>query len=293
MEFDVDTRNVTVLFVHTGSEVNAMDYDYRNRYVYFPRYSRHDIMRFKYPSENRILETVIHTQRPVCIAIDSVNGHLYWIKYQEDNTLSRSDLDGTNVHVVSTPLRDTFALRLDLSRRWLYMVDRSSGISKSRYNLSENKTIVNFHPQRVDCIDIDVMENKVYWIDGSGNLTSVKDDGSNVEKIISTNVSTSYYAISVFGRVIYYAGYNKLFVINKTQGSSPISLYSVSSRIGSIFVFNRSGILTTMFSDLLLNKFISYIKVKGKGNVLQLQLSEHFSYDLNYKTNRSRIMLRM
>lgn len=48
MEFDVDTRNVTVLFVHAGLEVNAMDYDYRNRYVYFPRYSRHDIMRYGY-----------------------------------------------------------------------------------------------------------------------------------------------------------------------------------------------------------------------------------------------------
>lgn len=137
------------------------------------------------------------------------------------------------------------------------------------------------------------MENKLYWIDESGNLTSVKDDGSNVQKIISTNVSGNYYAISVFGSVIYYAGDNKLFVINKTQGSSPISLYSVSTRIGSIFVFNRSGILTTMFWDLLLDKFISYVIVNGKGNVLQLQLSEHFSYDLNYKTNLSRIMLRM
>lgn len=48
MEYNVDKRNLTVLFVHGGGEVNAMDYDYRDRYVYFPRFSRDDIMRYGY-----------------------------------------------------------------------------------------------------------------------------------------------------------------------------------------------------------------------------------------------------
>lgn len=37
------------------------------------------------------------------------------------------------------------------------MVDRGSGISKSRYDLTEHQTIVNFAPQRVDCMAIGMM----------------------------------------------------------------------------------------------------------------------------------------
>lgn len=46
MEFDLDKRHVTVL-VETGrSFAYAMEYDYKNRFVYFPRYqSIGDILR--------------------------------------------------------------------------------------------------------------------------------------------------------------------------------------------------------------------------------------------------------
>lgn len=46
MELDVHTLNVTVLVETVGSLVYALDYDYKNRYVYFPRYSKQDIVRY-------------------------------------------------------------------------------------------------------------------------------------------------------------------------------------------------------------------------------------------------------
>lgn len=46
MEFDVDTHNVTVLVEHGRSYVYAMDYDYTNRFIYFPRYMDKDIVRY-------------------------------------------------------------------------------------------------------------------------------------------------------------------------------------------------------------------------------------------------------
>ncbi|CAC5383007.1 unnamed protein product [Mytilus coruscus] len=147
MELDVDTHTVLVL-VEYG---------------------------FKYPSENRTLERFIQTINPVGIAVDSVNVHVYWVNYRfgQDNYLSRSNLDGTNEVVVSKPLRNTFALFLYLTSSWLYMADRGSGISKSRYDLTEHKTIVKI-TGRVDCIDIDIEGKKMYWITNHGNMKSAK-----------------------------------------------------------------------------------------------------------------------
>lgn len=44
-EFNIDTRNVTVL-VKLENDVYAMDYDYNNRFLYFPRLNMHDIVRY-------------------------------------------------------------------------------------------------------------------------------------------------------------------------------------------------------------------------------------------------------
>lgn len=46
MEFDVATRIVTVLVKTGNTIVLDMDYDYENRYVYFPRYTIYDIVRY-------------------------------------------------------------------------------------------------------------------------------------------------------------------------------------------------------------------------------------------------------
>ncbi|XP_063417214.1 low-density lipoprotein receptor-related protein 5-like [Mytilus trossulus] len=101
MEFDIDTGNVTVL-VEQSDTVYAMDYDYKNRFIYFPRHITHDIVRFAYPSNTTTLQTVVQSlSYPTGIAVDSANDHLYWID-SFINHLSRCNLDGSNVTVLST-----------------------------------------------------------------------------------------------------------------------------------------------------------------------------------------------
>lgn len=46
MEVDVDTQSVTELVELGGIYVMSMDYDYKNKYVYFPRIGRGDIVRY-------------------------------------------------------------------------------------------------------------------------------------------------------------------------------------------------------------------------------------------------------
>ncbi|CAC5383059.1 LRP4 [Mytilus coruscus] len=156
MELDVDTRNVTVLFRDVGSNVFSLDYDYENRYVYFPRYSLRDILRFSYPSQNITLQHVVNTSSfPSGVAVDSANDHVYWVN-DNRGTLSRCKSDGTNIVVLLTSLSDTFMIRLDLTNRWMYIGYYSKGISKSRFDLSDISMIANITSGFVDCMDLEI-----------------------------------------------------------------------------------------------------------------------------------------
>ncbi|CAC5389511.1 unnamed protein product [Mytilus coruscus] len=240
MEFDIDTHNLTVL-VEQGSSVYGMDYDYKNRFIYFPRYNIYDIARFPYPSENRTLQTIVQTEQyPIGIAVDSANGHIYWTDIST-HKLSRCVLDGTNVTIIST-ISNSWAIRLDVTNRWMYIAEYNLGILKSRFNLEEKQTIVSFTSGGAYCMDIDTDGNRLYWINVDGDMNSAKVDGSDVKTILSTNVRRNYYAIGVFGSQIYYANeYHQLLLVTKTPGSKPTVLYNDTSEIHSIFVFNQAA----------------------------------------------------
>ncbi|XP_076116435.1 vitellogenin receptor-like isoform X1 [Mytilus galloprovincialis] len=249
MEFDFDTSSVNVLLDHGSYHVYAIDYDYQNRYMYFPRYNYHDIVRFAYPSNNTTLQTVLQSlSGPTGIAVDSGNNHIYWIDFKGDQ-LSRCNLDGSNVTVLSTFIYPV-VIRLDFTNRWMYIVERNTEILKSRFDLSERRTIVNFTSIYVHCMNIDTEENRLYWINHDGEMKSCKDDGSDVKIILSTHIYRYYYAISIVGSYIYYGYAHQLLMVNKSQGSKPTVLHNDTSRIDSIFVFNSKGILMTIYNHL-------------------------------------------
>lgn len=73
--------------------------------------------RFQYPSKNRVLQTVVQTGvSPAGLAIDSANNHLYWSDHDEQ-TVSRCNLDGTHVTVLTT-LATPYVIRLDVKNRY-------------------------------------------------------------------------------------------------------------------------------------------------------------------------------
>lgn len=63
------------------------------------------------------IQTVVHTgPYPVGVAVDSANDHLYWIDHII-NTLSRCNLDGTNITVLPTLIKP-WVIRLDVLKRY-------------------------------------------------------------------------------------------------------------------------------------------------------------------------------
>ncbi|CAC5392975.1 unnamed protein product [Mytilus coruscus] len=230
MEFDIVTRNVTVLVDHGGSYVFDMDYDYKTRFMYFPRYYTHDIVRFAYPSKNITLQTVIQSlSSPTGIAVDSTNGHIYWCEYGT-NRLSRCNLDGSNVTVLAVQSRP-IEIQLDVTNSNTCLGRVECKCNQESSNLNSINCLA-----RVEYTE----ENRLYWINYHGDILSAKDDGSNVKTILSTNDPRYYYAIRVIGRYIYYAHNNQLLMVTKTSGLTPTVLYYETSQIYSIFVFNQS-----------------------------------------------------
>lgn len=77
-----------------------------NVFVYF--------YRLKYPSDvNTVPETIITTDYPTGVAVDTINDHLYWCD-QANNQIYRSNLDGTSTAVIAN-VNGPLDLELDIS----------------------------------------------------------------------------------------------------------------------------------------------------------------------------------
>ncbi|CAG2196148.1 NOTCH1 [Mytilus edulis] len=126
--------------------------------------------------------------------------------------------------------------------RWLYIGYHTSGISKSRFDLTEFSFIANFKSNNlvwVVCMDIDITNHRLYWITYDGDIKSVNDDGSDEKTIMSTNSAKRYYAMGVFGSNFYYADKNQLVMRNTSERSTPTVVYTDTSSIFSIYAFNQ------------------------------------------------------
>ncbi|XP_076087726.1 vitellogenin receptor-like [Mytilus galloprovincialis] len=131
---NLDTGDASYLLTDLQSDIYSIEYDYKNMYIYFPRFDKNDILRFRYPSEKVYnLETVTAADKPTGLAIDPVNNHLYWTEQFKGN-LYRSNLDGSDKTLI---LQDDiiFALTIDFKERWLYYstLGTNKTISRSRF----------------------------------------------------------------------------------------------------------------------------------------------------------------
>lgn len=74
-------------------------------------------LRLRYPSENvSTLETIVTVTRPITIAIDQINEHLYWIDGNSINIIRRCKTDGTN-QVTILSESGIWGLAIDLTNR--------------------------------------------------------------------------------------------------------------------------------------------------------------------------------
>ncbi len=127
---------------------------------------------------------------PNAVAVDSVNGKLYWSQRMSvsplTGTIHRADLDGTNAEVLMeiTPGHKAAALALDVADNRLYWaepVDFMGGfggsIKRSRLDGTEVETL--FEPVKADGLALDLPRGHVYWISSDHTIQRSNLDGSD------------------------------------------------------------------------------------------------------------------
>ncbi|CAC5390805.1 VLDLR [Mytilus coruscus] len=241
-EIDLDTGEVRTL-TRQNEQVFSMAYDHKKRYVYVPRYSTGDIVRFPYPNNHTVmLGTIVSTIYPVGIAFDSVNSHLYWTEISPGRIM-RCNPDGSDVTILLNENKPT-ALTLDIQNRWIYYAQQlsPSEIFRTNFDGMDKRVIIKNLTTYVLGIGVDVDVERLYWMEYyTGDLQSAWDNGSDVKTIISTNVTIENWDIDMDEDFIFYTSYNQIIKINKFLGQIPTVVHTDTQRIYGVLLYKQDG----------------------------------------------------
>ncbi|XP_052103387.1 low-density lipoprotein receptor-related protein 5-like [Mytilus californianus] len=221
-----------------------MDYDYKNGYIYFPRYSKNDILRFRYPSNYTYqTENVTMANNPIGIAIDPLYNHVYWIE-RYTGKLYQCNMDGSNQLLI---LQDDpmFALTLDIANRWVYysIIDTTNNvIRRARLNGTEIKTFTDVHTQTVSGLSIDSNEGHIYWMEYiTGDLMSSNIKGPAVSQVFMTSTTNTNRGIHAYNSIIYCSNSNQVQKVTVSSVVTANVIYTDKEQIYGVFIYNENS----------------------------------------------------
>ncbi len=134
---------------------------------------------------------------PSGIALDISGGKMYWVDRGTDK-VQRSNLDGSNVEdLITTGLMAPAGIALDISGGKMYWVDNGTDkIQRASLELGQGETTRTVEDLVTGVtnprgIALDISGGKMYWVDnGADKIQRANLDGSNVEDVITTGLTT-------------------------------------------------------------------------------------------------------
>ncbi len=158
--------------------------DTTNRKIYLAN-SWGKIQCLNFDGSNFQPNLITDLESPKQIAVDGVDGKVYWTEQTGDTTgkIRRANLDGSNVQLVketSVPL----SLALDTTNRKIYVTNAWGKIQRMNFDGS------NFQPNLITGlaspagIAVDAVNGKLYWTD-QGGISRANLNGKNIENIVT------------------------------------------------------------------------------------------------------------
>jgi len=130
--------------------------------------------------------TILFDTCPWGMAVDPVGQKLYWTGPEGQNTIRRSDLDGSNTEILLNTDGSPVAIELDLPQGKMYWNHRDNGIRRADLDGSNVETLVATEDYIQD-IALDLPAGKLYWTLEFGHQILRADlDGSNPELFLDT-----------------------------------------------------------------------------------------------------------
>ena len=134
---------------------------------------------------------------PAFVAIDLINNKLYFTEEGDTETISRCDLDGSDLEVLASSgggvMYAPRGIVLDVPNNKVYWGDiggtvfQTPKIERADLNGDNRETIVpKAHLDKPMCLAIDLLNHHLYWSDyGLATIKRCDLDGSNIETIIA------------------------------------------------------------------------------------------------------------
>ncbi len=122
------------------------------------------------------------------IALDVAGGKMYWTQWEGNASISRANLDGSNIELLINP-GDKQSLALDIAGGKMYWTDGFNGIGMS--NL-DGSNVNNFQTPKFTTrgITLVLSNGTMYWIDGEGTeIRRSNLDGSQQHTILRSSLS--------------------------------------------------------------------------------------------------------
>ena len=125
---------------------------------------------------------------PNSIAIDQVNGKMYWTDTGSD-AIRRSNLDGSSPETIVSGLPSPTGLAVDPAGGKLYWMDYSTDkLQRSDLDGSNIEDVIVSGLQMPDDLWIDPAGGKIYWVDrGDYMIRRANLDGSGIETVVAGN----------------------------------------------------------------------------------------------------------
>ncbi|CAC5403632.1 LRP8 [Mytilus coruscus] len=186
-------------------------------------------------------ETVTQARRPIGVAIDPVDNHVYWTERLAPEELKRCNFDGTNkISILQNG--QLYALTLDYRNRWLYysIYPTNSAIRRSRLNGTETQTVLDVYTEQVTGLNIDYNGDRLFWLERkNGDVKS--SNGTNVVKIVSTNATNENLGIHVHNSDIYCANGKRILLVTLSPRTKANVMFSDKDMIYGVLFYKEKG----------------------------------------------------
>ena len=131
-----------------------------------------------------------NVQGATSLAVDAVNGKLYWTTQtsQTHGALNSANLDGTGVKKLVTLDAVPIAVEVDGVGKRLYWIDTRNRLQTSDLNGKNIKAVID-NLKAPKHLALDVAGGKVYWSETAGRIQRANLNGKTIENV-ATNLGT-------------------------------------------------------------------------------------------------------
>lgn len=150
---------------------------------------------------------------PCGLTLNTGRGKIYWGNYLL-NTIQSANLDGSNMHdlfYIRRIVPESFTIAVGSDKIYWTNVDwkskTGSKIQRANFDGSDIEDIIT-GVRGPNGIALDLIERKIYWIEGSDKIQRANLNGSNVEDIVTGLIDANGLALDIAAGKMYWTAWD-------------------------------------------------------------------------------------